>query len=57
MRHLNNTIRGLAALLISLLFVIGVPTGLVAYVGWPLPTSLPALDQIQIAFRSGANVC
>ncbi len=55
MRHLNNMIRGVGALLISLLFVIGVPTGLVAYVGWPLPTSLPTLDQIQLAFRSGID--
>ena len=55
MRHLNTMIRGFAALLISLLFVVGVPAGLVAYVGWPLPTSLPTLDQIQIAFRSGID--
>ena len=55
MRHLNNTIRGLAALLISLLFGFGVPTGLVAYVRWPLPTSLPTVDQIQLAIRSGID--
>ncbi len=28
---------------------------MVAYVGWPLPTSLPTLDQIQLAFRSGID--
>ena len=55
MRHLNNMIRGLAALLIGLLFVLGVPAGLVAYVGWPLPTGLPTLDQIQLALRSGID--
>ena len=55
MRHLNNMIRGLAALLICFLFVLGVPAGLVAYVGWPLPTSLPTLDQIQLALRSGID--
>ena len=55
MRHLNNTIRGLAALLISLLFLIGIPAGLIAYVGWPLPTSLPTLDQIQAALRGGID--
>ena len=35
--------------------MVGVPAGLVAYVGWPLPTSLPTLDQIQLAFRSGID--
>ena len=55
MRHLNNTIRGVGALIIVLAFIIGVPTGLVAFVGWPLPTSLPTLDQIQLAFRSGID--
>ncbi|MEX2622952.1 MAG: LysM peptidoglycan-binding domain-containing protein [Acidimicrobiia bacterium] len=55
MRHLNNMIRGLAALLVSLLFVFGVPAGLIAYVGSPLPTTLPTLDQIQLTFRSGID--
>ncbi|MDH3261268.1 MAG: LysM peptidoglycan-binding domain-containing protein, partial [Acidimicrobiia bacterium] len=55
MRHLNNMIRGVGALIIGVVFIIGVPTGLVAYVGWPLPTSLPTLDQIQLAFRSGID--
>ena len=55
MRHLNNLIRGVGALIIVIAFVVGVPTALVAYVGWPLPTSLPTLDQIQLAFRSGID--
>lgn len=55
MRHLNNVIRGVGALIIVVVFIIGVPSGLVAYVGWPLPTSLPTLDQTQLAFRSGID--
>ncbi|MDF1595121.1 MAG: LysM peptidoglycan-binding domain-containing protein [Acidimicrobiia bacterium] len=55
MRHLNSMIRGLVALIVVLGFVIGVPAGLIAYVGWPLPDSLPTLDQIQLGFRSGID--
>ena len=55
MRHLNHLARGFGALILIVVFVVGVPVGLTAYVGWPLPTTLPTLDEIQLAFRSGIN--
>ncbi len=55
MRHLHHLARGLAALTVAVLFVIGVPAGLIVFVGWPLPTSLPTLDQVQLALRSGID--
>ena len=55
MRHLNNLARGFGALIVTLLLVVGVPLGLIAYVGWPLPTRLPTLDEIQLALRSGID--
>ena len=35
--------------------MVGVPVGLITYVGWPLPTTLPTLDEIQLALRSGID--
>ena len=29
--------------------------GLTAYVGWPLPTTIPTIDEIQLALRSGID--
>ena len=55
MRHVKHAINGLAALIALALFTIAVPAGLIAYVGWPLPTSIPSFDQIQLALRSGID--
>ena len=55
MRHAKHAISGLAALIALALFTVGVPGGLITYVGWPLPTSIPTLDQIQLALRSGID--
>ncbi|MCH8991123.1 MAG: LysM peptidoglycan-binding domain-containing protein, partial [Acidobacteria bacterium] len=55
MRHFNHLARGFGALILIVLFVVGVPVGLTAYVGWPLPTTLPTFDEIQLALRSGIN--
>ncbi|MDF1596582.1 MAG: LysM peptidoglycan-binding domain-containing protein [Acidimicrobiia bacterium] len=55
MRHAKHAINGLVALIALALFTIAVPAGLIAYVGWPLPTSIPTLDQIQLALRGGID--
>ena len=55
MRHFNHLARGFGALILIVVFVVGVPVGLAAYVGWPLPTTLPTFDAIQLALRSGIN--
>ncbi|MDF1596202.1 MAG: LysM peptidoglycan-binding domain-containing protein [Acidimicrobiia bacterium] len=55
MRHATTILRGIGALIASLVFVIAVPAGLVSYVGWPLPTTLPSIDRIQIALRGGID--
>ena len=55
MRHLKHLARGLGAFIVVVVFVVGVPVGLVAYVGWPLPTTIPTLDEIQLALRSGID--
>ncbi|MDF1598113.1 MAG: hypothetical protein P1T08_18750, partial [Acidimicrobiia bacterium] len=55
MRHAKHAISGLAALIALALFTIAVPAGLTVYVGWPLPTSIPSFDQIQLALRSGID--
>ena len=48
MRHATTILGGIGALIASLVFVIAVPAGLVSYVGWPLPATLPSIDQYQI---------
>lgn len=55
MRHLSDLLKGLAALITAAALVLAVPAGLVAYVGWPLPSGLPTLDAIGLALRSGVN--
>ena len=55
MRHATTILRGIAALIAGLVFVIAVPAALVSYVGWPLPTTLPSIDRIQLALRSGID--
>ncbi len=55
MRHPTDLLKGLAALVVAVVLVVAVPAGLVAYVGWPLPTSLPTLEGIGLALRSGIN--
>ena len=55
MRHAMTILRGIGALIATLVFVIAVPAGLVSYVGWPLPATLPSIDQLQLALRSGID--
>jgi hypothetical protein len=55
MRHANTLNRGLISLTLAVLFMVAIPVGLITYVGWPLPTSLPSFDGIQLALRSGID--
>ena len=55
MRHIKHAVNGLVALVAVATFAIGVPAGLIVYVGWPLPTSIPSFDDVQLALRSGIN--
>ena len=55
MRSAATVLRGLAALIAGLVFAVAVPVGLISFVGWPLPTSLPTIDRIQLALRSGID--
>jgi nucleoid-associated protein YgaU/DNA-binding SARP family transcriptional activator len=48
-------VRGVASLLATLALLVGVPFLLVTWVGWPLPTSIPSLDALEQASRSGIS--
>ena len=54
MRH-RQLLKGLAALALTVALVVGVPAVLIAYVGWPLPTRLPTLEEIHLGLRSGID--
>ncbi len=45
-RRLAALAAGLAAVVITAAVVVGVPAALVHFVGWPLPTQLPTLQQL-----------
>lgn len=46
--------RGVASLLVLVLFLGGLPFLLAHEVGWPLPTTVPTLDQVSQAITTGA---
>jgi len=48
-------LRGLASLGATVALLVGVPTGLAALVGWPLPTSLPDGDALSRALNTGIS--
>lgn len=50
-----RAVRGVASLLATLALLVGVPLLLVMRVGWPLPTSIPSLDALEQAARSGIS--
>ena len=52
-RRIGDLARGLGALTVLLVLVLGPPAGLAAFVGWPLPESIPTLDAITEGARSG----
>jgi nucleoid-associated protein YgaU/two-component SAPR family response regulator len=55
MRRTSRLAAGVAALAAAVILIVGVPGGLIRYVGWPLPTRLPSLEEIQLALRSGVD--
>jgi len=54
-RRLRPTTQGFTATLLTLVLVVGVPAGLIRYVGWPLPTAMPTIDEMELALRSGID--
>jgi nucleoid-associated protein YgaU/DNA-binding SARP family transcriptional activator len=52
-RRIGELARGLGALLFLAALLIGVPVGLVAFVGWPLPDTLPTLTELAERSRTG----
>ena len=48
-----TVVRAVAALVATVVLVAGVPLALVRLVGWPLPTRLPSLAQVQAALDLG----
>lgn len=53
--RLGEIVRALGALVVLVLLLVGFPIGLAVAVGWPLPTALPTLEQIEAATRSGVD--
>lgn len=54
-RRAIRLLRGIGSLLAALAFLLGVPLLLTTWVGWPLPTSMPSLDALEQAARSGIS--
>ena len=52
-RRIGELARGLGALLFLAALLVGVPAGLVAFVGWPLPETLPTLTELAERTRTG----
>ena len=52
-RRLGDLARALGALVCLILLLLGPPAGLVTFVGWPLPESIPSLTAITEGARSG----
>ncbi len=48
-------LRGVISLLATLALLLGVPLLLTTWVGWPLPTTMPSLDALEQAARSGIS--
>jgi DNA-binding SARP family transcriptional activator len=54
-RRATSVLEGLLTLVLTLLLLIGVPIGLVLFVGWPLPTSMPTADALSRAMQIGIS--
>lgn len=55
MKRATEVGRGLAAVIALAALLVGPPAALAIAVGWPLPTTLPALESITTAARSGVS--
>ena len=55
-RRLGDLARALGALVCLILLLLGPPAGLVTFVGWPLPESIPSLTAITEGARNGQRL-
>lgn len=53
--RLRPVLNGLGSILLLGLLLLGPPLALAKLVGWPLPTSIPSLDTVDLALRSGIS--
>ena len=54
-RRSARLLRGITSLVATLLLLVGVPVLLATLVGWPLPTTLPSVDSLENAARTGIS--
>ena len=54
-RPANDMTKGLAAVVGLLVLILAPPFALAHFVGWPLPTSVPGLDEVTAATRGGID--
>ncbi len=54
-RPVNDMTKGLAAVVGLLVVILAPPFALAHFVGWPLPTSVPGLDEVTAATRGGID--
>lgn len=54
-RRAREAVRGVTALVALLILLVGPPAALVHFVGWPLPTSVPDLEAVSAATRTGVD--
>ena len=54
-RPINDMTKGLAAVVGLLVLILAPPFALAHFVGWPLPTSVPGLDEVTAATRGGID--
>lgn len=54
-RRIRQLAAGLLALTLAAGLTVGVPAGLVTFVGWPLPTAWPSLDQLTRLGQTGVS--
>lgn len=52
-RRLGDLVRAISALAFLIVLLVGPPTGLVTFVGWPLPDSIPSFTSIAEGARGG----
>lgn len=50
-----DRLRGAASLVATALLLFGVPLGLIVFVGWPLPTTMPSTDSLTQAINTGIS--
>jgi nucleoid-associated protein YgaU len=55
MRRTRRLVVGASALAGTVVIVVGIPVGLIRYVGWPFPDRLPSIEEISLALRSGID--